>query len=229
MTSIQIRSSRRLHRQRGNTLTGIIIGLIVGLVIAVVVALAITKGSTPFTDKGKQGKMAEPTAGQATDPNKPLYSNKEAALKANKEITGKKGSDDPLGDAVAKMDNTAAPKPAPPAAPATPTAPAPPAAAPVPAKAEVKVVAAAPAAAEPEDKIIYFLQAGAFRDLDDAENTRAKLALLGFEAAISEKANDSGLLYRVRIGPFAQVETMNKARAKLIDSGIDVAIVKNQK
>ena len=232
-------------RQRGNTLTGIIIGLIVGLVIAVVVALAITKGATPFTDKsGKLGKMGEPTAGQATDPNKPLYTNKEAALKANKEITGKKPSDDPLGDAVAAMSNTAAPAvKATPAAPATPVAaPAaavPPAAsaapaaanvAPTPAPAPVKAADVRPTPAEDaEDRIIYFLQAGAFRAMEDAENTRAKLALLGFEAAISEKANDSGVLYRVRIGPFPQVESMNKARAKLIDSGIDVAIVKNQK
>jgi len=216
MISIELST---LNRQRGNTLTGIIIGLIVGLAIAVAVALAITKGSTPFTDKsGKLGKMGEPTAGQASDPNKPLYSNKEAALKANKEITGKKPSDDPLGDAVAAMDANGG-------APAKP-APAPAAAAAKP--ADVKV-AAAPAAEEVEEKIIYFLQAGAFRDIDDAENTRAKLALLGFEAAISEKSNDSGLLYRVRIGPFPQIETMNKARAKLIDSGIDVAIVKNQK
>jgi cell division protein FtsN len=223
--------SRSLRRQRGNTLSGIIIGLIVGLVIAVVVALAITKGSTPFTDKsGKLGKMGEATAGQAADPNKPLYSNKEAALKANKEITGKKGSDDPLGDAVAAMDNTAAPAVKPvPATPAVPAAPPVAAAAnvtPVPKAAEAKPAAAADDA---DDKIIYYLQAGAFREMDDAENTRAKLALLGFEAAISEKANDSGVLYRVRIGPFPQVETMNKARAKLIDSGIDVAIVKNQK
>jgi len=215
MTNFKLRT---LARQRGNTLTGIIIGLIVGLVIAVVVALAITKGATPFTDKsGKLGKMAEPTAGQASDPNKPLYSNKEAALKANKEISDKKAPGDPLGEAVAAMENTAAPgaKPAAPAAPA-----------PVAKPAEAKAPAAAD---EPEEKIIYFLQAGAFRDMDDAENTRAKLALLGFEAAISEKSNDSGLLYRVRIGPFPQVEAMNKARAKLIDAGIDVAIVKNQK
>lgn len=219
MISLELRT---LKRQRGNTLTGIIIGLIVGLAIAVAVALAITKGSTPFTDKsGKLGKMGEPTAGQASDPNKPLYSNKEAALKANKEITGKKPSDDPLGDAVAAMDGNGA-------APAKPE-PAPAAAATAAKPADAKVAAAAPAAEEIEEKIIYFLQAGAFRDIDDAENTRAKLALLGFEAAISEKTNDSGLLYRVRIGPFPQIENMNKARAKLIDSGIDVAIVKNQK
>ena len=230
--------TRSLRHERGNTLTGIIIGLIVGLVIAVVVALAITKGATPFTDKsGKLGKMGEPTAGQATDPNKPLYTNKEAALKANKEITAKKPSDDPLGDAVKAMDNTAAPavKTAPDAVTAAPAAVAGagPAAAnvtPTPAAAPAKPAEVKAAAAEDgEDRIIYFLQAGAFRAMEDAENTRAKLALLGFEAAISEKANDSGVLYRVRIGPFPQVEAMNRARAKLIDSGIDVAIVKNQK
>ena len=80
-----------------------------------------------------------------------------------------------------------------------------------------------------EEKITYHLQAGAFREMEDAENTRAKLALLGFEASISERVNDSGVLYRVRVGPFPQPEAMNKARAKLIDNGIDVAIVKNQK
>ena len=210
-----------LRRQRGSTLTGVIIGLVVGLFIAVAVALVINKGSMPFTDKsGKLGKMGEPTAGQAADPNKPLYGNKEAARAANKQFSekAKEAEADPLGAAIAGMDKDA---PVPAAAPAAPApAATPPAAAPAP-KA---------AAAEPtEEKVIYFLQAGAFREMDDAENTRAKLALLGFEANISEKANESGVLHRVRIGPFPQVEAMNKARAKLIDSGIDVAIVKNQK
>lgn len=218
-------NTRTLSRQQGNTLTGIIIGLIIGLAIAVIVALVITKGALPFTDKsGKLGKMTEPTPDQVADPNKPLYGNKEAARQANKEIVGRqKPSDDPLGDAVAAMSaaetKPAEAKPAA-AVPANTAAPATPAAAPA-------AAAAAPAAEE--DKVIYFLQAGAFREIEDAENTRAKLALLGFEAAISEKANESGVLYRVRIGPFPQVEAMNKARAKLIDSGIDVAIVKNQK
>ena len=223
---------RILPRQRGNTLTGVIIGLVVGLAIAVAVALLITKGSTPFTDKsGKAGKMGDPSPDQIADPNKPLYGNKEAARQANKEIADKQKQDDPLGDAVKAM--TAAPA-APGTATATPASPAAPA-----------TVAAAPAEAKPlpdasnvaprpvqeggEERITYFLQAGAFREMDDAENTRAKLALLGFEASISEKANESGVLHRVRVGPFPQVEAMNKARAKLIDSGIDVAIVKNQK
>lgn len=204
-------------RQRGNTLTGIIIGLVIGLVIAVIVALLITKGATPFTDKsGKLGKMGEPSIGQASDPNKPLYGNKEAAREANKQFANRAApaapapaaEADPLGEAIAGMAAEQAD---------------PPAAAPAPAPAP------APAAAEAgEDRIVYYLQAGAFREMADAENTRAKLALLGFEAAITDRTNDSGVLHRVRVGPYNQVEAMNKARAKLLDAGVDVAIVRNQ-
>ncbi len=230
-SSMNLASLRSLQRQAGNTLTGVIIGLVVGLVIAVIVALLITKGASPFTDKtGKGGKMSEPTEGQASDPNKPLYGNKEAAIAANKEVAakGKAAQDDPLGAAVAAIEaGQQAPVAPPPAAPS----PAAPAAAPVSDKtpaAEPTAANVAPAVAS-EEKITYHLQAGAFRELEDAENTRAKLALLGFEASISERVNDSGILYRVRVGPFPQPEAMNKARAKLIDNGIDVAIVKNQK
>ena len=199
-------------RQRGNTLTGIIIGLIIGLVIAVIVALLITKGATPFTDKtGKLGKMGEPQVGQAADPNKPLYGDKQAAREANKQFAGKPKAPeaDPLAAVIADIDKDA--EAAAPAAAAVAAAP-------------------APAAADTgEDKIIYYLQAGAFREIADAENTRAKLALLGFEAAISDRTNGPEVLHRVRIGPYNQVETMNRARAKLVDAGVDVAIVRNQK
>ncbi|MFN3791909.1 SPOR domain-containing protein, partial [Massilia sp.] len=102
-------------------------------------------------------------------------------------------------------------------------APAAPAAAP----AAPAAAAAAPAAGG--DGYIYYLQAGAFREMSDAENTRAKLALLGFEAAITDRSTDSGVLHRVRVGPYNGPEAMNKARAKLLDSGIDVAIVRNQR
>jgi cell division protein FtsN len=215
------------RRQHGNTLTGMIIGLIIGLGIAVAVALAITKGATPFTDKAaKLGKLAEPTAGQAADPNKPLYSSKEAAREANRQIAEKPKAPeaDPLAKVIANMKDPVDVK-----AEAKAAAPAPAAAAPAPGAHELARVVTAKTDAATDDKVIYFLQAGAFRDIGDAENTRAKLALLGFEASISDRASDAGVLHRVRIGPFAQVESMNKARAKLIDSGIDVAVVRNQK
>ena len=226
MTAFRNRSQSSFTRQRGSTLTGLIIGLIVGLGIAVAVALTITKGASPFTDKTvKAGRPADPAPGQAQDPNKPMYANRDAAREANKEITEKAaartngGADataakpadaDPLGQAIAAMKDTAPARPEP--------------------KPETRVASVAPAAAgAATGDYIYYLQAGAFRDLSDAEAARAKLALLGFEAAISDRTSDSGVLHRVRLGPYNQVEAMNKARAKLLDSGVDVAIVRNQR
>ena len=229
MTAFRNRSIRSFTRRRGSTLTGLIIGLILGLGIAVAVALTITKGASPFTDKTvKAGRPADPAPGQAQDPNKPMYANRDAAREANKELTEKAATRtngapaapadarpadaDPLGQAIAAMKDATPAKPE--AKTDTRAAPASP--------------APAPAAAATGD-YVYYLQAGAFRDLSDAEATRAKLALLGFEAAISDRTSDSGVLHRVRIGPYNQIESMNKARAKLLDSGVDVAIVRNQR
>ena len=225
------------RRQQGNTLVGIIIGLVIGLGIAVVVALVITKGASPFTDKsGRAGKSAEPTAGQIADPNKPMYGNKEAAKEAARDF-----SKEPRE--IVTPTQPAAPAPAPAQPPKAPPpdalqeligtlkdkpAPKAPAAAPAPqAKAETKGEAKAADAAG--DKWIYYLQAGAFHDMADAESTRGKLALLGFEAAISDRSTDAGVLHRVRIGPFNQLEAMNRARTKLSENGIDVAVVRNSK
>ena len=237
MTAIRPRTLHALARQRGSTLTGLIIGLIVGLGIAVAVALTITKGASPFTEKTvKSGRPADPAPGQALDPNKPLYTNRDAARVANKEVTEKAAARstkpldkpvdaaDPLGQAIASME--AKPRAAPraeshPLAAST----AAPAASPAPAQPATP----APASAAGSGEYVYYLQAGAFREVSDAEATRAKLALLGFEAAISDRTSDSGVLHRVRLGPFSQVESMNKARAKLLDSGIDVATVRTQR
>jgi cell division protein FtsN len=229
MTAFRPRTIPALARQRGSTLTGLIIGLIVGLGIAVAVALTITKGASPFSEKtAKSGRPADPAPGQALDPNKPMYANRDAAREANKEVTEKAAArnkpaepaepapsapSDPLGQAIAKMEAKPAARDSHPLATSM--------AAPTPAPA--------PAPAAGSGEYVYYLQAGAFRDMSDAEATRAKLALLGFEAAISDRPSDSGVLHRVRLGPYNQVESMNKARAKLLDSGVDVAIVRNQR
>lgn len=216
-------------KQRGSTLVGIIIGLVIGLALAVVVALVITKGSSPFVNKVKNDKASESATGQISDPNKPMYGNASAAKEAAKEF-----APEPSASASA---TTAATSPAPATATTTPAPAKPETKTPEDkldklidkalAKNEAKTEAKADTPAE--DKWVYFLQAGAFKEQSDAENTRAKLALLGFEASLSERNTDNGVLYRVRVGPYNQVETMNKVRAKLIENGIDVSIVHNQK
>lgn len=206
------------QQQRGGTFLGIIIGIIIGVAICAVVAFVVTKSSLPFMNKvAKQDKAPELTAGQAADPNKALYGSNAAAKEAEKDFNGP--------SAVPG----AAPSPVPPnGVTATPAAPAGPTSA-APAASAATKAASATAAVKPDnadDKFTYFLQAGAFRDQADAENSKAKLALAGFEANISDKGPDANGLYRVRIGPFNQLEAMNRVRGKLSENGIDVAVVR---
>ena len=203
-------------RQTGGTLLGIIIGLVVGLGIALAVAVTITKTSLPFLNKPvKSEKAGELTPSQVADPNKPLYGNKEPAKEAAKDFVKPAETGLPTDTKAAPADKPAAAKPA--------------NGKPADAKpAESKDAAAAAAKSDtPDDKWTYYLQAGAFREQADAESTRARLALSGFEASVSERPSESGgPLYRVRLGPFSQLEAMNRVRSKLSDNGIDVAVVR---
>ncbi len=73
----------------------------------------------------------------------------------------------------------------------------------------------------------YFLQAGAFQNLAEADNLKAKLALLGVEASIqSATIADKGVWHRVRIGPYSKVDELSRVRATLKQNGIDTSLVK---
>jgi len=76
-------------------------------------------------------------------------------------------------------------------------------------------------------KDVYFIQAGSFQNPADADNQKARLAILGFESSV-EPANlpDKGTWYRVRLGPYAKVEEINKVRQALAQNGIDASLVK---
>jgi cell division protein FtsN len=76
-------------------------------------------------------------------------------------------------------------------------------------------------------KDVYFLQAGAFQSAADADNMKARLALMGMEAAIQTVAvPDKGMLHRVRVGPFGSLDELNKARNSLKDSGVQSTPIK---
>jgi cell division protein FtsN len=76
-------------------------------------------------------------------------------------------------------------------------------------------------------KDLYFVQAGAFQNPADADNQKARLAILGFESSV-EPANlpDKGIWYRVRLGPFTQLDEINRVRAALAQNGIDASLVR---
>jgi hypothetical protein len=159
-------------RQRGNTSPASIIGLIIGLTIAVAVALVITKGSTPFhrqigaaagrTDCGPGRRSEQADVRQqgcgARSGTRILPRTRQRRRLAIRQAV------------VDKIQGTPAAAPAPVEKPKA----APPATAAVPAAANVAPAPAkaAPAAAADsgDDKFIYYLQAGAFREMSDAES-----------------------------------------------------------
>jgi cell division protein FtsN len=52
-----------------------------------------------------------------------------------------------------------------------------------------------------------FLQLGSFQNENEADNLKAKLALLGVEAKIqSVSIPDKGMVHRVRVGPLSKQE-----------------------
>lgn len=76
-------------------------------------------------------------------------------------------------------------------------------------------------------KAVYFIQAGSFQNPADADNQKARIALLGFESIVDPTPlPDKGTWYRVRMGPYTSLEDMNRVRRVLSQNGIDASLVK---
>ena len=83
------------------------------------------------------------------------------------------------------------------------------------------------AAEQPLLKDKYYLQVGSFKDTEDAENLKAKIAMLGMEAYIqSADLSEKGMWHRVRVGPFTKIDAIKKTRSSLLQSGIKANLIK---
>jgi len=73
----------------------------------------------------------------------------------------------------------------------------------------------------------FYLQAGAFQNAPDADNLKARLALLGVQASIQTTTlPDRGVWHRVRLGPYGSVEELNRTRDTLKNNGVDTTLIK---
>lgn len=197
-------------RPRGGFLVGLVIGLLVGLAAALAVALYVTKVPIPFIDKVPNRTPDQDAAEAARNKN----------WDPNAALNGKPPSRPAAAPTAPPPTLPPPPAPtiAPPgAAPATSTRPAatPPPAAEAPAKA-----------ARTAAGMNFFAQAGAFTRVDDAEAQRAKLALLGLDARISEREQAGRTVYRVRVGPFDARAQADAAIDKLQAAGVDATLVR---
>jgi cell division protein FtsN len=83
----------------------------------------------------------------------------------------------------------------------------------------------------PEQKnILYFLQAGSFKQRDDADTLRAKLLLQGLPVTIEKTTNKNGQEWqRVVAGPFNTRSKLAKARGILASNEINSIVLKRSK
>ncbi len=81
--------------------------------------------------------------------------------------------------------------------------------------------------AEPRSRL--WLQVGAYVNRQDAENQRARFAVLGYEAQIqSAEVAEKGTVHRVRVGPYRDPDEAGRVRGDLARQGIEVTVVKPQ-
>ena len=83
-----------------------------------------------------------------------------------------------------------------------------------------------PAEAGLETKVIsptgmsYLIQVGAFKAVEDAEQMRARMAILGFEARVSETERDGTVSNCVRPWPYRSIEEVKNAPELLSEHDI---------
>jgi cell division protein FtsN len=202
-----------MRSQRGGFAMGLIVGLLVGLALALAVALYVTKAPVPFVNKVPQRTpeqdAAEAERNKSWDPNAPLANKPSVRASAPTPMAAPPGPP-PKASAMA----TTPPKSArDPAAILSGQEPAPIAIAPRSAKSGV-------------DPFIYFVQVGAFSKPEDAEQQRAKLAMLGYMAKVTEREQSGRVMYRVRLGPYEARDEAESAQSKLQAGGETAALVR---
>ena len=233
------------HKQRGGTLLGVIIGALAGLGAALAVAVYVTKVPVPFFNKS-QPRGAESDAQEAQknknwDPNAPLAGKNPAraatsAPSPSPEVTDSAVTAPVAAASAAKPAVVAAlPAPVPAPVPATPNAPAKPVVPNDPlgdlakARSQTKADAQPAVSASGVDPFSYFIQVGAFRTPEDAEQQRAKLSLMGHQARVTEREQYGRTVYRVRLGPFDKKDEADRTKEKLEGSAIETALVRVQR
>lgn len=204
-----------MRTQTGSFFPGMIVGILIGVAVSLGVALYVTRAPVPFVDKvpthTAEQDAAEEERNRNWDPNAPLHGRNPARPQ-------------PPAPAPSAVE------PAEPAKPASSADSVPPAGAQPEAEQATDAQAVqrpAPAAAEANE--IYFVQTGAFARMEDAEQQRARLAMLGLTARITEREQAGRTVYRVRVGPFNVRGDAESVRERVAGNGLEAALVRMQR
>ena len=184
----------------GSFVLGIFVGLLIGLAISLGVAFYLNRTPMPFTVAKPKEEKAAPAGKAATIPGLPQRDSGATAA-----ASGEKPKFD-FYKILPGAEETVSEKEL---------------------RDKLRAAKSQPPGQQEASKDVYFIQAGSFQNPSEADNQKARLAILGFEASV-EPANlpDKGTWYRVRMGPYKKVEDINKVRQQLAQNGIDASLVK---
>lgn len=236
---------------KGGLVAGLLIGLIIGAVLAAGFAWYISRMAMPFQDKAATAADAKPAAQAKQAP--PATAPQPAQQSAAVQPTVVQPAAQPAAQAIQPIPLPGKPgdkveeknrfefykilpgEGSPDAGKAKdvkPSDPAKPADTPKPVvttgekPGEKTADKSGQTTAKPAGEAIY-LQVGSFHNPAEADNLKARLALMGMEAGIqSVNIADKGTVHRVRLGPFAKSEDAAAARVQLGQQGISGNIVK---
>ncbi len=201
----------------GGTMIGLFLGLVIGVLCAAGVVWYIYRTPPPFSNKGQlspapaPGPVAAQQAGSNGTP-------------APLPLPGKPGdpppqnSDKPRFDFYKILPGNSEAIPDPKAADSKPIDP------------KLADAAKSKAAKDMEKdgalKEPLYLQTGSFQSAGDADNQKAKLALMGVEASVQQVMLQEKVWFRVRLGPFKKMDDLNTIRSDLAKQGIEANVVK---
>jgi len=214
--------------QRGGFIIGLVIGLLIGLALALGVALYVTKAPNPFVNKVPARSAGQDAAEIERNRN----------WDPNSALAGRNPAPTASAPASAALPDPARPPIAAPALPstaATSSASAPRVARPGAAASAALAAASAPRPSQTvstttgSSPFTYFVQAGAYARSEDAEQQRARLAMLGVESRLTEREQAGRTVYRVRVGPFERREEAESTKEKLGGSGVEATLVAVQR
>ncbi|AKO65023.1 sporulation protein [Methylophilales bacterium MBRSG12] len=78
-----------------------------------------------------------------------------------------------------------------------------------------------------DDRAIqYYLQVGAFSEESQADNLKAKLALMSYESVIMSARIGDDTFHRVSVGPYEDIDQAKKIRENLIKGGFKANLIK---
>ena len=211
---------------------GLVLGLLLGLGAALAVAIYVTKVPVPFVDRNVSRNPAQDA----------VEAERNKGWDPNATLSGRSATSSPVAAVppattdgaivVPSADGQPLPKPSA-TRPITETPGTDPLGDLAKSRAQpsggTQSAAVTPAPGAGADPFLYFVQAGAFRSAEDAEAQRAKLAMLGIEALVTEREQAGRTVFRVRVGPFNQKALADLTREQLEVNGNEAALVRVQR